>query len=61
MKDTKKVMVKVNKEEQIHDNINFYKCSINLLFGRKKSGKPFNVSYEMVKLGYIQNFGEHTK
>jgi hypothetical protein len=52
MKDIKKIMAKVNKEEQIqsktHDDINFYKNTINLLISRRGFGKTFNVSYEMV-------------
>jgi energy-coupling factor transporter ATP-binding protein EcfA2 len=54
MKGIKTIMDKVNKEEQIqskiHDDINFWKNSINLLIGKRGSGKTFNVSYEIVKL-----------
>jgi hypothetical protein len=61
MKDIKQIMDKVNKKEQIqskiHDDINFWKNTINLLIGKRGSGKTFNVNYEMVKLGYILNYG----
>jgi hypothetical protein len=64
MKDIKQIMDKVNKEEQIqskiHDDINFWKNTINLLIGKRGSGKSFNVNYEMVKLGYILNHGRYT-
>jgi hypothetical protein len=64
MKEIKMIITKVNKEEQIqskiHDNINFYKNTINLLIGRRGLGKIFNVGNEMVKLGCIPNFGGYT-
>jgi signal recognition particle GTPase len=64
MKEIKQIMDKVNKEEQIqskiHDDINFWKNTINLLIGKRGSGKTFNVNYEMVKLGYIVNNGGYT-
>jgi hypothetical protein len=53
MKEIKQIMDKVNKEEQIqskiHDCINFWKNTINLLISKRGSGKTFNVNYEMVK------------
>jgi hypothetical protein len=61
MKDIKMIMDKVNKEEQIqskiHDDVNFSKNTINLLIDKRGWGKTFNVNYEIVKLGYIVNYG----
>jgi hypothetical protein len=37
----------------------FYKNSVNLLIGRRGSGKTFNASYIRVKLGFIPDFGEY--
>jgi hypothetical protein len=64
MKDIKMIMDKINTQEQIqskiHDEINFWKNTINLSIGKRGSGKTFNVNYEMVKLECIANCGGYS-
>ena len=41
----------------IHNDLNFRRNSVNLLIGRRGSGKTYNVFREMIKLNYVPNHG----
>jgi hypothetical protein len=60
----KETMATVNKDEQlqstIHPELNFYKNSMNLLIGRRGSGKTYNVTYELIKLSQLPGYGGYT-
>jgi len=45
----------------IHPELNFRRNSVNLLIGRRGSGKTYNVFREMIKLGHIPDRGNYTQ
>ena len=57
----KKTTSKSKHETQtiINDHLLFRRNSVNLLFGRKGTGKTYNVFREMIKLSHIPGFGDY--
>jgi uncharacterized protein YbcC (UPF0753/DUF2309 family) len=53
-----------NKESQkitfIHKDLNFYRNSLNLLVGKRGSGKTFNVIREVIKVGLLPDKANYT-